>query len=382
LQLFKIKRKYILFPVKRTIAIKLTLSEIERQALDRLEAKFSAACNDVGQVAFQAKERNRVKLHHLAYYSIREKFPELGAQMACNAIAKVAQALRALKRPKELLFKKGCSVHFDKRTYSLKGQNLSLFTLEKRLRLPLDISSFHKRFLEQGKAREAELVRKGKRWFFHLVLDLPDTPFIPSDRKIGVDFGENVLAALSTGKLLGGGPLRANRDQFLAHRQRLQSKGTQAAKQRLRKISGREKRAVRHTNHCVAKYIVSEARENGCGAIVLENLKNIRERIKAKKRERSRLHRWAFDQLRVFVEYKARESGIQTLYVCPAYTSKTCSHCLSLGSRIKHRFFCSLCGSLQHSDLNASRNLLRLGESADPSTGDVNRRHIAVTHGR
>jgi IS605 OrfB family transposase len=367
-----------LFAVKRTIAIKLTFSEIEQQAFGRLEAQFSAACNYVGQIAFQAKERNRVKLHHLAYYAVREKFPELGAQMACNAIAKTAQALRALKEPKELLFKKGCSIHFDKRTYSLKGQSLSLFTLEKRLRLQLDFSSFHQSFLEQGNPREAELVRKGKRWFFHLVLDLPDPPVVPSDRKIGVDFGENVLAALSTGKLLGGGSLRAKRDQFLAHRQRLQSKGTQAAKQRLRKISGREARAVRHANHCVAKQIVSEAREKGCGAIVLEDLKNIRTRIKAKKRERSRLHRWAFDQLRTFVEYKAAGSGIRTLYVCPAYTSKTCSHCLSLGSRIKHRFFCSHCGSLQHSDLNASRNLLRLGESADPSTGNVNRRHIAV----
>jgi IS605 OrfB family transposase len=264
----------------------------------------------------------------------------------------------------------------------LKGEWLSLFTLQKRARLQLDISSFHKSFLQQGTAKEAELVRKGKRWFFHLVLDLPDVPLSSSSQKIGVDFGENVLAALSTGKLFGGGLLRAKRDQFLAHRQRLQSKGTQAAKQRLRKISGREKRAVRHVNHCVAKQIVSAARETGCGGIVLEDLKNIRERIKAKKRERTRLHRWAFDQLRDFVEYKAASCGIKVLYVCPVYTSQTCSHCLSLGHRVKHRFFCSHCGSLQHSDLNASRNLLRLGESADSSTGDVNRRYIAALSGR
>ncbi len=39
----------------------------------------------------------------------------------CNAIAKVAAALKAQKNPKQLLFKKGCSIHFDKRTYSLEG---------------------------------------------------------------------------------------------------------------------------------------------------------------------------------------------------------------------------------------------------------------------
>lgn len=364
--------------MKRTIAIKLSLSESQLQAFEELQEKFSAACNYVGQIAFEKKERNRVKLHHLAYYLVREKFPELGAQMSCNAIAKVSQALRVLKKPKEILFRKGCSVHFDKRTYSLKGESLSLFTLQKRASLQLDISSFHKRFLEQGVTREAELVRKGKRWFFHLVLDLPDVPLVSSNEKIGVDFGENVLAALSTGKLFGGGPLRAKRDQFLAHRQRLQSKGTQAAKQRLRKISGKEERMVRHVNHCVAKQIVFDAQKSGCGAIILEDLKNIRERIRAKKRERTRLHRWSFDQLRMFVEYKAASCGIKVLYVSPAYTSKTCSHCLSLGTRLKHRFYCSNCGSLQHSDLNASRNLLRLGESADSPTGDVNHRHIAA----
>ena len=364
--------------MKRTIAIKLTLSESEVQAFVALEDKFSLACNRVAGVALAEKERNRVRLHHLCYYILRNEFSELGAQMCCNAIAKVAQALKALKQPRPILFKHGCSVHFDKRTYSLKNGVLSLFTLDKRIRIQLEISSFHKKFLDQGKAKEAELVRKGKRWFFHLVLDLPDVAPVESKEAIGVDLGENVLAATSTGKLFGGGALCAKRDQFLGHRQRLQSKGSQAAKQRLRHISGREKRAVCHLNHCVSKEIVTEAERNGCSTIVLEDLKNIRGRIKAGKRVRSRLHRWSFDQLRMFVEYKAIAKGIQVLYVHPAYTSQTCSCCLSLGTRLKHRFSCSNCGSLQHSDLNASRNLLRLGLSADWPTGDVNRRHIAA----
>jgi putative transposase len=364
--------------MKRTIAIKLTITESEAQALAAMQDQFSAACNRVAGIALAEKERNRIRLHHLCYYTLRNEYPELGAQMCCNAIAKTAQALKALKRPRPVLFKNGCSVHFDKRTYSLKGEILSLFTLQKRIRIQLDISSFHKQFLEAGKTKEAELVRKGKRWFFHLVLDMPDVPLAESSQAIGVDLGENVLAATSTGKLFGGGALRAKRDQFFGHRQRLQSKGSQAAKQRLRHISGREKRAVRHVNHCVAKQIISEAKKNGCSTIILEDLKNIRDRIKASKKVRSRLHRWSFDQLRMFVEYKAEAQGIRVLYVHPAYTSQTCSCCQSLGTRLKHRFSCPNCGSLQHSDLNASRNLLRLGLSANRSTGDVNRRHIAA----
>lgn len=368
--------------MKRTIAIKLNISASQNEALCELQEMFAKGCNEVAAVAAVEKERNRIRLHHLCYRSLRQSLPKLGSQMCCNVVAKTAASLKALKHPKQVLFKHGCSVHFDKRTYSLKNGVLSLFTLHGRIRIPLEMSSYHQTFFNLGTPKEAELVRKGKRWFFHLVLDLPDVLPVTTNEAIGVDFGENVLAATSTGKLFGGGPLRAHRDRFLGVRRRLQSNGSQSAKQQLRYISGREKRTVKHVNHCISKQIVLEAQKNGCSMIVMEDLKNIRERIKAGKKLRSRLHRWAFDQLRQFVEYKAASCGIGVQYVKPAYTSQTCSQCLSLGFRLKHRFSCPNCGSLQHSDLNASRNILRLGCLADTPTGDVNRRYVAALGGR
>ena len=368
--------------MKRTIAIKLSVSESQSKGLLELQGLFAKGCNEVASQAISAKEKNRIRLHHLCYHSLRKSFPQLGAQMSCNAIAKTAAALKALRHARPVLFKNGCSVHFDKRTYSLKEGILSLFTLQGRIRISLKISSFHQNFLNSGKVKEAELVKKGKRWFFHLVLDLPDVLSVETDKAIGVDLGENVLAATSTGKLFGGGALRAHRDQFLAIRRRLQSNGSQSSKQRLRKISGREKRHSRHINHCISKEIIQEAKRDGSSTIIMEDLKNIRERIKTGKKMRSRLHRWSFGQLRQYVEYKAEAEGIQVTYINPEYTSQTCSTCLVLGNRQKHRFSCTNCGSLQHSDLNASRNILRLGLSADRSTGDVNRRHVAAFSGR
>jgi len=368
--------------MKRTIAIKLDLSAEEHQALRDLQQMFSAACNDVATVAIEKGEKNRVRLHHLCYSTLRKNYPQLGSQMRCNAIAKASQAVKVLKKPRKIAFQRGCSVHFDKRTYSLKGNTLSLFTLQKRIQLRLQISPFHQKFLNQGKSKEAELVRKGDQWFFHLVLDLPETIPLKTGQAMAIDLGENVLAATSTGKLFGGGALRAKRDRFLAHRKRLQGNGSQAAKQQLRYISGRENRAVRHLNHCVSKAMILEAQQNGCSMIILEDLKQIRERIKAGKKMRSRLHRWSFDQLRGYIEYKAQAVGIEVVYVKPSFTSQLCSSCYNLGARIKHRFSCSACGSLQHSDLNASRNLLRLGLSADRSTGDVNHRHVAAFSGQ
>lgn len=364
--------------MKRTIAIKLGISVESKGALLELEKLFSQSCNFVAEIAEQEGESNRIRLHHLCYHKLRAKFPELGSQMSCNAIAKVAHALKALKKKKKLVFKENCSIHFDKRTYSLKENVLSLFTLQGRIRIAFQWCPFHIPYMEKGMIKEAELVRRGKRWFFHLVLDIPEA--IPKEKGsiLAIDIGENNLAATSTGKLFGGGKVKDRRDKFLAQRRRLQSNGSQSAKQRLRQISGKERRHVKHVNHRIAKELVNEAEKNGCKTIALEDLKNIRERIKGNKRVRSRLHRWSFDELRRFIEYKALAKGIKVIYLNPAFTSQLCSHCFSLGNRSKHRFCCFNCGSQQHSDLNASQNLLWLAMSADMATGDVNHRHVAA----
>ena len=137
-----------------------------------------------------------------------------------------------------------------------------------------------------------------------------------------------------------------------------------------------ERRRVKHINHETSKSIVAEALRQGMGRIVMEDLTHIRTRIKAGKRMRARLHRWAFRQLQTFVEYKARAAGIEVVYVDPAYTSQTCSDCSSRGNRVKHRFVCDQCGLRAHADLNASRNLARIGGAAASPRAVVNTPHV------
>ncbi|EQD41992.1 transposase, IS605 OrfB family [mine drainage metagenome] len=123
-------------------------------------------------------------------------------------------------------------------------------------------------------------------------------------------------------------------------------------------------RRVKHINHGTSEAIVQAAIHAGVSKITMEDLTYIRERIKAGKRLRARLHRWAWRQLQSFVEYKAKAAGIAVEYVNSAYTSQTCSCCGSFGKRVKHRFVCEKCGLRAHADLNASRNLARIGSGA------------------
>lgn len=91
--------------------------------------------------------------------------------------------------------------------------------------------------------------------------------------------------------------------------------------------------------------------------------------IKAGKRVKTRLHRWAFRQLQDFVVYKAQHAGIETMFVNPAYTSKTCSVCGEIGSRNRHRFSCGNCGTLAHSDCNAAANIAKVAKPIGSARG-------------
>ena len=357
---------------------------MQAEKLSNLAQFFSNACNAVVPFVVESRCWNRVGLHHLTYYSVREKFPTLGSQMVCNAIKRVADGYKVLsaskkiakdKPVKTLLFKPK-SVHFDKRTYSIKNGKISLFTLEGRERVLFVCGEHQARLLTIGNPKEAELIVRHGKWFFNLVLDIPDVVAQTDGGVLGVDVGENNMAATSSGQIFGGEKLRHNRDMYLVQRGRLQSNGSKAAMKKLCMVSGCERRHVTHVNHEVSKQIIQEALKQGATSIAMENLTHIRKNIKAGKRIRSRLHRWSFRQLQSFVAYKARACGISVVFVDPAYTSQTCCVCKCLGTRKKHMFFCS-CGAKRHADVNAAANIAWLASSIGFARAAVNQPDFA-----
>ena len=366
--------------MKRTVSLKLAASAEQASALVALADAYAGACNAIAPFTVERRCWNRVALHHLSYYAVREQFPALGSQMVCQAIHRVADAYKSLKanngivkdKPVPAITFKASSVNFDKRTYSISGDVLSMFTMSGRIKVQFVGGKHQRNLLTSGMAKEAKLIVRKGVWYFNLVLDLPDTPPVSGGGVLGVDVGENNLAASSTGKVWGGGQLRHNRDIYLAHRRRLQSNGSRAAKRKLRAISGREQRHVKHVNHDTSKAIVAEALCSGAGEIRMEDLTHIRANIKAGKRVRTRLHRWAFRQLQDFVAYKANGAGLRVVYVNPAYTSQTCSVCGEIGKRERHRFSCPTCGTRLHADGNAARNIAGFAKPVGSARGASN----------
>ena len=152
-------------------------------------------------------------------------------------------------------------------------------------------------------------------------------------------------------------------------RQKLQAKGTKSAKRLLKRRHSKESRFATDFNHCISKRLVQVAKGTK-RAIVLEDLKGIRERAKKGTRKtvcktmRQTLSSWAFYQLRQFIEYKARAAGVQVIYVDPRNTSRTCSKCGHVDKKSRknqEHFVCTVCGHALNADINAALNIARRG---------------------
>ena len=95
---------------------------------------------------------------------------------------------------------------------------------------------------------------------------------------------------------------------------------------------------------------------------MLENLKDIRKRTKAKRRTQTkrRMHSWPFASLKSKVEYKAEERGCTVVAVDPRHTSQACSRCgytARNNRRSQSVFSCRKCSYHLNADLNAARNI-------------------------
>lgn len=200
---------------------------------------------------------------------------------------------------------------------------------------------------------------KMKRFWLHVVIDLPELQTGTSPETVGVDLGVTRPAVTSNNKFLDQRHWKELENRTFRLRRALQSKGTKSAKRHLRKLALKQLRRRRDHDHVVSKRIVQNT--NCGGTIVLENLTNIRKRAKQRKgKQNRRFHGWSFAQLAGFITYKAQEQGIRVVFIDPRNTSRTCSkcgYCHRSNRKTQAVFKCRQCSYELNADLNGSRNI-------------------------
>ena len=149
--------------------IPLTATPEQHARLLALQTAFAQVCNAMSPIVQQTGCWNRVALHHMVYKSLRARFPAMGSQMVCNAIYSVSRTCRLVYqhptspfnlarlagKPLPLLrFDQNCPVYFDRHTLSVKAGQLSMYTLDGRMRFELalkpdDEAKFHDMKLQE-----------------------------------------------------------------------------------------------------------------------------------------------------------------------------------------------------------------------------------------
>lgn len=343
--------------MKLTVKVKLLPTPEQKASLVKTIEVFNEACNYISKIAFEKKTFGQVGLHKLVYYDVRDKF-NLSAQMVIRSIGKVSESYRIEKKTLHT-FKKYSALVYDQRILSFKGlDTVSILSLNGRYKIPIVFGEYAK--LEQRRVRgQADLIYHKGDLFLCLVVELPDgTPINPKGT-LGVDMGIVNIATDSDGNTFSGKQIDIVREKTTALKAKLQSCGSKSAKRHLKKISGREARFKRNTNHVISKKIVQLAKDT-CRSIALEDLKGFNGRQTVRKAQRERFGKWAFDRLRNFIEYKAQLVGVPVIPVNPKNTSRRCSHCGHIAKanrKSQSEFICIHCGFSLSADLNAAKNI-------------------------
>lgn len=340
-----------------TVKSKLITNQEQHDSLLKTMEKFNEACNFISIFAFQKKIFGKIGIQKELYYIIREKYG-LSAQMTVRAVGKVAESYKVDRKTLHEFDPHGAIV-YDQRILSYKAADLiSILTLDGRIEVGIQYGEYRK--LETNRVRgQADLIYIKGNFYLMIVVDLPDADPIDPDSVLGVDLGIVNLATTSDGVNYSGKKCTEVRKRYAKIKAALQSVGTYSAKKHLRTISGKERRFKKDTNHCISKGIVQTAKDTN-RSIALEDLSGIRERVTVSKAVRESIGRWAFLELRNFIEYKAKLLGVPIVPVDPRNTSRTCSVCGYIDKKNRKNqasFICLECGHTENADFNAAKNI-------------------------
>ena len=303
------------------------------------------------------KTYNKSRAHKDLYAALRLEYPTVPSALLQSVRDTAMEAVKATQFKRVPRKKPTSALRYDARTITLRGCQITLSCIGKRVQASLHIPAYFREVFETWEFKGATLTyTKHKKQFWARLVFEKDAPLKQENGNVlGIDRGLYHLVVTSNKQFFSSNKIRATQRRYLHNRKKLQQKGTRSAKHHLKKMSGCEQRFMKDINHCVSKKI---AHLPGISTYSLEDLTGIRNQRRNKKMNKW-ISSWPFYQLEQFLAYKAEALGKQVGFVDARYTSQKCSRCghIHNANRKKSRFSCGSCGYQQHADINAAYNI-------------------------
>jgi putative transposase len=233
----------------------------------------------------------------------------------------------------------------------------------------------------QGKVKHVTVSEVAGDWFVSIQVEHEVASVaLNSGIEIGIDLGGVQPIVLSDGTVIDLPRTTTADRKRLGNAQRVVARRTKGSHNRAkaqRRVARLQARYARRRKDAVHKATTMIAKNHG--VIVIEDLK-VKAMTKTGRgtvdtpgtlvQKRANENRSLLDVsprvIRSMLEYKAPWYGSRIIVVDPAQTSQCCHACgtVDAASRIsRSRFVCTNCGSIFDADVNAAKNILKLGIS-------------------
>ena len=352
--------------MNRTIKLKVQLTHADKTALLKTMAVASDIFNSITDYGFKNKTFNKMNIHNATYYPLRKKYPEMPSSLLQGIRDVACESLKGVKLKTQPTANEYSALRYNQRVITIKhnSQNISIASISGRVKARYSLPEYYQKYVEWNiKSSTLNYYRKQDTLYLHVTIEkpTPERNIIPA-QVLGIDRGIVNIAVCSNNIFFNSAQIKNVRSKYAYLRSKLQSVGTQSARRKLKRLSGREKRFVTDVNHLVSKGIVAMP----YNVFAIEDLNSIRVQKRRKSKSfRRRLNNWSFYQLEQFLRYKSEAQRKQVVLVDSRYTSQKCSMCEHTlkSNRNGATFKCKECGFELHSDLNAARNIANAGIS-------------------
>src|SRR5205814_1266287 len=135
---------------------------------------------------------NAYDLHHLTYRQVKNASPKLVSDLHIQARMKASEAVRsAITREKQgrktsCPHSVSCPPRYNRHTYTLdwKHSTVRLSTSQGKQTLPFKLPAYATYAIGCPTATADLICKKGK-WYLHVVVVVPDVPFLDNGQAIG-----------------------------------------------------------------------------------------------------------------------------------------------------------------------------------------------------
>ena len=225
----------------------------------------------------------------------------------------------------------------------------------------------HRSLRGKVKSLTVKLMPSG-RWYACFSCIVEDQPRKHQVPDVGIDVGLNSYAVLSDGTRIGNPRFYRKSEKRLAHLQRGLSRKVRDSRNWV-KVKIRVARLHEYIGNQRTDFMHKASRKiaDKYDTVYVEDLK-IRNMVKNRKLAKS-ISDAGWGRFIGMVAYKAESAGGQVIYVNPRNTTQNCSQCgehvkKTLSDRIHE---CPSCGLVMDRDLNASKNILKIGQGLSES---------------